>query len=91
MNNRNNNLALQTPFGPVGFPTNMMMFPNYMNDNYNALEKRIKVLETKVSRLETLCQNQQNYQGNTNSQQNDNIPYQTTQNNSLYNGEMYMM
>ena len=80
----------------------MMMFPNYMNDNYsnletkvNQLEKKVKVLENKVSRLEAPYQNQQNYQNNLNNNlnnnQNDNIPYQATQNNSLYNGEMYMM
>lgn len=76
-------------------PTNMMMFPNYMNTNNNldnrvsALEKKVKVLENRISRLETPYQNtnSQNYQ-NTQSGQ---MSYQTTQSNDNYNGEMYMM
>ena len=99
MNNRNNSFMPQIPFG-MNFPTNMMMFPNYMNDNYgnletrvSQLEKKVKVLENKVSRLEMPYQNNnmQNYQNNLNNNQNENVPYQTTQNNAGYNVEMYMM
>lgn len=75
-------------------PTNMMMFPNYMNDNYDAfenrisnLEKKIKTLENRISRLETPYQNNANQQYQTPQQQ---APYQATQ-NSGYNGDMYMM
>lgn len=74
-------------------PTNMMMFPNYMGGNYNnfenrlnALEKKVKVLENRISRLETPYQN-----SNLQNSQNGQMPYQTTQNNENYNGEMYMM
>lgn len=28
-----------------GMPTNMLMFPNYMNDNYNNLDTRVSSLE----------------------------------------------
>ena len=72
-----------------GMPTNMLMFPNYMNDNYNnldtrvsSLEKKVKVLENRISRLEVPDQN------NLNS--NSQTPYQSTQNTG-YNGDMYMM
>lgn len=93
-----------------GMPTNMMMFPNYMNDNYsnlenkvNALEKKVRILENRISRIENPYQNAntQNFQnggsnmtpGATPSGENTNqpCPYQTTQNNTGYNGEMYMM
>ena len=50
-----------------GMPTNMLMFPNYMNDNYNnldtrisSLEKKVKVLENRISRLEVPYQNNLN-------------------------------
>ena len=71
------------PNGP--FPMNGMMFPNYMNDNnYNNLESRVSNLEKKVNNLENRVSRLENpYQNNT--------PYQTTQNNNSYNGEMYMM
>ena len=83
-----------------GMPTNMMMFPNFMNDNYsnlenkvNSLEKKVRVLENRISRLENPYQNNnmQNYQTPQGNIQNNDLPYQTTQNNSNYNGEMYMM
>ncbi len=85
-NNRNN---MQMPFsGFANIPGNMMMFPNYMNDmnsnienRLNTVEKKIKVLENRISRLENPYQNNQVTP----------IPYQTTQNNTGYNGEMYMM
>lgn len=82
-----------------GMPTNMMMYPNYLNDNYSgldsrvsSLEKKVKTLENRISRLEAPYGNNQNY-GMQNNQNNNNntCPYQTTQNNSGYNGEMYMM
>lgn len=76
-----------------GMPTNMLMFPNYMNDNYNnldtrifSLEKKVKVLENRISRLEVPYQNNLNTNINSNSQ----TPYQSTQNTG-YNGDMYMM
>ena len=76
-----------------GMPTNMLMFPNYMNDNYNnldtrvfKLEKKVKVLENRISRLEVPYQNNLNTNMNSNSQ----TPYQSTQNTG-YNGDMYMM
>lgn len=76
-----------------GMPTNMLMFPNYMNDNYNnldtrvsSLEKKVKVLENRISRLEVPYQNNLNTNMNSNSQ----TPYQSTQNTG-YNGDMYMM
>lgn len=77
-------------------PTNMMMFPNYMNGNYNslenrvnALEKKVKVLENRLSRLETPYQN--TGMQNCPNSQNQQVPYQTTQNNENFSGEMYMM
>lgn len=93
--NRNNYMPQMFPFpnmqnmaGMGTMPGNAMMYPNYMNTNYSALdnrvsalEKKVKVLENRISRLESPYQNNQ---GN-------NIPYQTTQNNDNYNGEMYMM
>lgn len=104
MKSDRNNLGSQMmPFNPImGMPTNMMMFPNFMNDNYsnldsriNTLEKKVKVLENRISRLENPYQNtnNQNYpQSGANTQnQNSGVPYQTTQNNTGYNGEMYMM
>lgn len=102
MKNNRNNFEQQVPF--VGFPANMMMFPNYLNDNYSnldakvsSLEKKIKVLENRVSRLESPYQNNT---PNYNAMQNNQMPigqtynnsnYQSTQNNNPYNGEMYMM
>lgn len=97
---RNNFMPQMTPFPQGGMmPTNMMMFPNYMNDNssldsrISMLEKKVKVLENRVSRLEGPYQNNnaQNYMQNQGQNQNMNTPYQTTQNNNSYNGEMYMM
>ena len=69
-----------------GMPTNMLMFPNYMNDNYNNLDTRVSSLENKISRLEVPYQNNLNTNMNSNSQ----TPYQSTQNTG-YNGDMYMM
>lgn len=105
MKSDRNNLGSQMmPFMPtMGMPTNMMMFPNFMSDNYSnldnrisTLEKKVKVLENRVSRIENPYQNTntQSYQTpqvNTQSNQNTQVPYQTTQNNGSYNGEMYMM
>lgn len=83
---------------PGNMPSNMMMFPNYMNDNYSsldnrisALEKKIKVLENRISRLETPYQNTNNTQSFQTPQTQGQQPYQTTQNSSNYNGELYMM
>ena len=95
---RNNYVNPMMPF-PMGsqIPTNMMMYPNYLNDNYsqldsrvNTLEKKVKTLENRISRLESPYGNNQNY-GSQGQQNTNNYPYQTTQNNSGYNGEMYMM
>ena len=62
-----------------GMPTNTLMFPNYMNVNYNnldtrisSLEKKVKVLENRISRLEVPYQNNLNTNINSNSQ----TPYQ---------------
>lgn len=98
---RNNFTPQMMPFpGMGGMPTNMMMFPNYMNDNYsnlenrvNALEKKVKVLENRLSRIENPYQNTntQSYQNTVTNTQTQTSPYQTTQNNTGYNGEMYMM
>lgn len=97
MKSERNNFAPQMmPFPQGGMmPTNMMMFPNYMNDNYSnldnrvtSLEKKVRVLENRLSRLETPYQNTGNMQSYS---QNNATPYQTTQNNTSYNGEMYMM
>lgn len=92
-NDRNNNFFPQMM--PFGMPNNMMMFPNYMNDNYNNienkinnLEKKIKTLDTRISRLEAPYQNQSYQSYGTNTQ---NSSYQTTQTDTNYNGEMYMM
>ena len=100
---RNNFMPQSMPFPGMGnMPMNMMMFPNYMNDScsnvenrVSALEKKIKVLENRISRIENPYQNTniQNFQdtnANMNNQQM-NMPYQTTQNNAGYNGEMYMV
>ena len=93
---RNNNIPQMMPF--IGMPTNMMMYPNYMNDNYmnienriNTLENKIRVLENRISRIENPYQNQntQNFQNSMNNMQPS--QYQTTQNNGGCNGEMYMM
>lgn len=99
--------------GMGNMPANMMMFPNYMNDNYsnldsrvNSLEKKVRILENRISRIENPYQNTntQNFpsqgsnmttpaptpapnSGNTNQP----CPYQTTQNSTGFNGEMYMM
>ena len=101
MKSERNNFTPQMMQFPQGgmIPTNMMMFPNYMNDNYSnldnrvsSLEKKVRVLENRISRLETPYQNSsgtQNYTPNQNLQ--NATPYQTTQNNAGYNGEMYMM
>lgn len=93
---RNNNMPQMMPF--MGMPTNMMMYPNYMNDNYmnlenriNSLENKVRVLENRISRIENPYQNTQNYQSGQNNSPQQTCPYQTTQNNNGYNGEMYMM
>lgn len=106
MRSDRNQMAPQMMPFPAGMPTNMMMFPNYMNDNYSALEnrvsaleKKVKTLENRISRLETPYQNNNmNNQGFQTTQTpayqtNQNNPsYQTTQNNpGNYQGEMYMM
>lgn len=96
---RNNFMPQMMPFPQGGMmPTNTMMFPNYMNDNYsnldnrvNSLEKKVKVLENRISRLETPYQNNTSMQYNQNQNTQGMSPYQTTQNNTGYNGEMYMM
>lgn len=83
---RNNYFSQMPPF-----PTNMMMFPNYMNDNnvlnldskINELEKKIKSLDNRLSILENPYQNNM-YQNKSMSQ------YQTTQNNT-YKEDTYMM
>lgn len=90
MKNERNNVFFPQMM-PFGIPNNMM-FPNYMNDNnYNNLEnkisnleKKLKTLETRISRLEVPYQNYQTNQINTSG-------YQTTQTDTNYNGEMYMM
>ncbi len=100
-NQRNNFMPQNMPF-PMGanVPFNMMMFPNYMNDNYNnldnrlsSLEKKVNVLENRISRIENPYQstNTQSYQNTVTNTQTQTSPYQTTQNNTGYNGEMYMM
>lgn len=93
MKNQRNNAMM--PYGMGGFLNNPMMFPNFMNDNYqnvdvrlSALENKVKTLETRISRLENPYQTNQGYQ---NPNQNYTSPYQTTQNSDNYNGEMYMM
>lgn len=82
-------------FPNAAFPMNGMMFPNYMNDNnYNNLENRVSTLEKKVKNLENRISRLENpYQNNNQNYQNtnNNYPYQATQNNDNYNGEMYMM
>lgn len=84
-NQRNSGMM---PYGMNGFPGNMMMFPNFMNDNYSTLENRLSTLENKVKTLENRISRLENpYQQN----QIQTMPYQTTQNNGNYNGEMYMM
>ena len=86
MKNERQNMNGQ--FFPFGIPSNMMMFPNYMNDNYSNLENKVSMLEKKVKVLENKVQRLENPYGMNNTQQ---IPYQTTQNNNNYNDEMYMM
>ena len=50
---RNNFSPQMMPFPGMGnMPMNMMMFPNYMNDNYTSLDNRISSLEKKVKVLE---------------------------------------
>lgn len=87
-NERQNNMF---PFQNM-MPVNPMMFPNYMNNDYNNLENRVNTLEKKMKHLENRIQRLENPYGTNNVQnQNDNIPYQTTQNYNGYNGDMYMM
>ena len=93
---RNNNMPQMMPFMVI--PTNMMMYPNYMNDNYmnlenriNSLENKVKVLENRISRKENPYQNTPKYQTPQNNSPQLACPYKTTQNNNGYNGEMYMM
>ena len=98
---RNNFMPQMMPFNGIGnIPTNMMMFPNFMNDNYTnldnkitTLEKKVNVLENRISRLENPYQNTntQSYQNTVTNTQTQTYPYQATQNNTGYNGEMYMM
>ncbi len=98
MRSDRNQMAPQMMPFPAGMPTNMMMFPNYMNDNYNALEnrvntleKKVKTLENRISRLETPYQSNNNM-NNQGYQTTQSPAYQTTQNNpGNYQGEMYMM
>lgn len=77
---------------PGAMPNNMMMFPNYMNESsgidsrINMLEKKIRVMENKIARLESTCNS--NYQSGQSALKG---PYQTTQNSENYNSEMYMM
>ncbi len=96
-NDRQNVNNQMFPF-PGMMPTNMMMFPNYMNDNYSSLDNRVSTLEKKVKVLENRIQRLENPYGTTNTQTYQNTvtntqttPYQTTQNNAGYNDEMYMM
>ena len=93
-NERQNMNTNMFPF-PGMMPTNMMMFPNYMNDNCSNfdnritnLEKKVKMLENKVQRLENPYGTNNNMEYQTNANQ---APYQSTQNNTGYNGDMYMM
>lgn len=94
---RNSFMGAMPPFNS-NFPANMVMFPNYLNDNYNnldnkinSIEKKIKVLENRISRLESPYQNNMMKQPYSNTNQAELNPYQSTQNNNSYNGEMYMM
>lgn len=96
-NDRQNVNSQMFPF-PGMIPTNMMMFPNYMNDNYSNLDNRVSTLEKKVKVLENRIQRLENPYGTTNTQTYQNTvtntqttPYQTTQNSAGYNDEMYMM
>lgn len=73
------------------FPTNGMMFPNYMNDNYNDLENRLSNIEKKMKNLENRITRLENPYQNKNYQAQGAYSYQTTQNNDNYNGDMYMM
>ena len=93
---RNNQMPPMMPFGNI--PVNMMMMPNYMNDNYNnlenkvnSLEKKVRVLENRISRLEAPYQNNMQNCGQNQNNMPNQLPYQTTQNNGTFNGEMYMM
>ena len=64
--------------------TNPMMFPGYMNNNCNNVNEQLKTMENKIKNIENrLSRLEGNYQTNA--------PYQSTQNNQNYNGEMYMM
>lgn len=89
------NSSYNAGFIPQGFiPTNPMMFPNYMNDNYSSLNERVNKLENKVRNMENrLSRLEGNYQINNQNyhQSQSNYQYQTTQNSENYNGEMYMM
>lgn len=86
---RNNITPQMMPFPGMGnMPTNMMMFPNFMNDNYSSLEtrvssleKKVKVLENRLSRLENPYQttNTQSYQNTVTNTQGGGPQYQTTQ------------
>lgn len=70
--------------GMFPFIPNNMMFPNYMNDNYNNIDGRFNNIEKRLKQLENKVQRLENPYGNN----LDNNTYQNTQN---YNGEMYMM
>ena len=59
---------------------------NNLDTRISSLEKKVKVLENRISRLEVPYQNNLNTNINSNSQ----TPYQSTQNTG-YNGDMYMM
>ena len=100
MKSDRNNFSQMMPFQPGMMPANMMMMPGYMNDNMNnienrisSLEKKVKTLDTRLSRLETPYPTNGGFQefSQTQTSQNMTIPYQTTQGNNNYNGEMYMM
>ena len=75
-------------------PINPMMFPNYMNNDFNIFENRISNLEKKFKNIENRIQRLENPYGNNNQNNmsnEDSMQYQTTQNYNGYNGEMYMM
>lgn len=76
------------PF-PGMMPMNQMMYPNYMNEGCQNFENRISNIEKKIKTVENRLDRLENPYGNNN--QNQNLPYQTTQNGIGYNGEMYMM
>ncbi len=94
---RNNYMPQMMSF-PANVPTNMMMFPNFMNDScsnlenrVSNLEKKVKIMESRLSRLEAPYSNNNNNNNLPNQNQIQQMPYQSTQNNANYNGEMYMM